>query len=203
MILRIVRGVIGPGRPEPVDEALLERSLPVTRAAPGLVRFHVAVRPEGERRRVAIVTFWASVEAAIHAYGGDPGAPHSLDAVARGGAEPTKVAYFEVDETQLRRSERDPAILRVTVGRVTRGLDAAIQQELRSRMHELDESMTEAYVGRRILGSEVEVMFISAWERVPPGRSSLDEPLWPDISAKYDVFSVETYVPLVSGSPAG
>ena len=67
----------------------------------------------------------------------------------------------------LRRSEAAADILRLSVGRVARGLDVDIQHELRERMHLLEPEMTEGYVGRRILGSDVEIAFISAWEREP------------------------------------
>jgi hypothetical protein len=101
-----------------------------------------------------------------------------------------------VDESTLRRSDADVRILRLSVGRVARGLDADIQRELRERMHLLEPEMIEAYVGRRILGSEVEIAFISTWDREPQGRL-LDAPVWPDISAGYDAFEVATFRPLV------
>ena len=68
-------------------------------------------------------------------------------------------------------------------------------------MHLLEPEMTEGYVGRRILGGDVEIAFISAWEREPDGRS-LDAPVWPDISATYDAFEVATFRPLASGTAA-
>ena len=58
-------------------------------------------------------------------------------------------------------------------------------------MHLLEPEMTEGYVGRRILGNDVEIAFISAWDREPEGRS-LDAPMWPDISAGYDWFEGAT-----------
>ena len=103
---------------------------------------------------------------------------------------------FEVDESTLRRSDAAAHILRLSVGRVARGMDVDIQRELRERMHLLEPEMTEGYVGRRILGNDVEIAFISAWEREPDGRS-LDAPMWPDISASYDAFEVATFRPLV------
>ena len=182
-------------------ESFATHYLPVARATPGLVRFHVAVRPVADAHAIAVVTFWASVDAALTAFGGDLDTPRTLDG-ATGHAHLTDVSYFEVDESQLRRSTADAAILRISIGRIAQGVDVAIQQELRARLHELDELMTEAYVGRRIVGTDVEVAFISAWEHAPAGRS-LDEPLWPDIAARYDTYLVETYLTILSGASAG
>jgi heme-degrading monooxygenase HmoA len=198
MILRIVRGRVLPGRLGTLAEGFATRFVPVARATPGLVRFHVAVRPDGDGHELVVVTFWSSVEAAIAAYGGDIEAVRTLDGLGRD-AELESVAYFEVDESQLRRSTADAAVLRITVGTTMQGADAAIQQDLRSRLHELDGDLSEAYVGRRIQGTEVEVAFVSAWQRVPDGRH-LDQPIWPDISARYDAFSIATYSPVVSGA---
>lgn len=148
-----------------------------------------------------MVTFWASVEHALEAYGGALDDVRTLDWPGDPAAL-RDVAYFEVDESTLRRSDAEATILRLTVGTVARGLDADIQAELRTRMHALEPEMTEAYVGRRILGSDVEIAFISAWRREPPLRS-LVEPFWPDISARYDAFEVATFEPIASGAPVG
>lgn len=196
MILRIVRGRVLEGRLGTLAETFLSSYEPVARATPGLVRYHVAVRPTDIGHEVALVTFWLSVDSVLAALGdlearvSLAGIDHDLDL--------DTPAYFEVDETQLRRSEDFAAILRITVGRVGHGEDAAIQQELRARVHELDDDMTEAYVGRRIVGPDVEVAFVSAWQRLPLGPS-LDGPIWPDISSRYDRFEVATFVPLISG----
>jgi heme-degrading monooxygenase HmoA len=200
VILRIVRGSVPPGGVGQLAEGFAADYLPVARATPGLARFHVAVRPEGDAHKLVVVTFWTSVDAALTAYDGDLDSARTLDGV-EGHATLTEVVYFEVDESQLRRSTADASILRITVGRIAQGGDAAIQQELRARMHDLDVSMTEAYVGRRIVETDVEVAFISAWEHAPAGRS-LDEPLWPDISTRYDSFLVETYLSILSGASA-
>lgn len=201
MILRIVRGVLAPGRLPDLAADLVARYEPIARAMPGLVRYHAAVRPEGDGHRLVVVTFWTSVEAAIAAYEGDLDTPRTLAGPSRN-AVLTDVAYFEVDESQLNRAVANPAVLRLTVGRVAQGIDATIQQELRARLHELADAMSEAYVGRRIDGTEVEVAFLSLWATVPPDRS-LDEPIWPDISSRYDAFAVETFVPILSGPPTG
>ena len=199
MILRIVRGLVADGDVAGLREAFATSYEPVARATPGLVRYHAAQRPDGDIHRLVVVTFWASVDAALAAYGGDLDTPKTLDGAERR-ATLTEVTYFEVDESQLRRSDVHPTVLRLTVGRVAQGIDAGIQAELRSRLHELDDGLSEAYVGRRFVGTDVEVAFVSTWSEAPAGRS-LDQPIWPDISARYDVFVVETFVPILSGPP--
>jgi hypothetical protein len=199
MILRIVRGHVAADRLGALAEGFVRSYAPIARATPGLVRFHAAVRRVEGGHELVVVTFWASLEAAMVAYDGDPVTPRTLDGLSAD-ARLDDVSYFEVDETQLRRSAGEPAVLRLTFGRVARGADAEIQQELRSRLHELDASMIEAYVGRRIIGSDVEVAFVSAWE-APPASRLLEEPFWPDIAARYDAFRIATYEPIVSGAP--
>jgi hypothetical protein len=200
VILRVVRGVVAPGALPDVRAAFGERYEPIARTTPGLVRYHAAARQDGDVHRLVVVTFWTAVEAALAAYGGDLDTPRTLDA-SEPHASLTDVAYFEVDESQIRRTTTHPAILRLTVGRVAQGVDAGIQQELRARLHELDVGMSEAYVGRRFVGSDVEVAFVSTWHEAPAGRA-LDQPIWPDISSRYDAFEVETFVPILSGPPA-
>jgi heme-degrading monooxygenase HmoA len=200
VILRILHGRVPPGGLDQLAEGFASRYLPLARATPGLVRFHVAVRPDGEAHRLAVVTFWNSVDAALAAYDGNLDTARTLDGLSEH-ADLTDVAYFEVDESRLRRSTADAAILRIAVGRVVQGLDVAVQLDLRERMHELDPAMTEAYVGRRILGRDVEVAFISAWQHAPAGRS-LDEPLWPDVAERLGSFAAETYLTILSGASA-
>jgi hypothetical protein len=202
VILRIVRGRVEADRLDGVIEMFDEPFREAARSTPGLVRFHVGVRSANpDERELVVVTFWATVEHALEAYGGSLDAVRTLD-WAGDPAALREVAYFEVDESTLRRSDAEATILRLTVGRVARGLDADIQAELRTRMHALEPEMSEAYVGRRILGSEVEIAFISAWGREPALRS-LDDPFWPDISARYDDFHVATYEPIASGAAVG
>jgi len=199
VILRIVRGMVASGNLPDLRAEFARTLEPAFRAASGLVRYHAAIRPEGAEHRLVVVTCWTSVDAAVVAYGGDLDTPRSLVGTPQY-ATLTEVAYFEVDESQLRRVDPNPEILRLTVGRVAQGIDAGIQQELRARLHELEDAMIEAYVGRRIVGTDVEVAFVSAWAEAPAGRA-LDQPIWPDISARYDVFQVETFVPFLSGPP--
>jgi len=198
MILRIVRGRAAADRFDGVVAPFEDRFLTTAGSTPGLVRCHVAVRGvDGTPAEVVVVTFWETVEAALDADRG-----HLDEATALDGADSgmrREVAYFEVDDLTLRRSDADWNVLRITVGRVARGLDAEIQHELRTRMHGLEGEMTEGYVGRRILGDDVEIAFISAWER-PPATRSLEAPFWTDISERYDAFEVATYEPIASGA---
>jgi hypothetical protein len=200
MILRIVRGRVAADGVEGVAAALAATAPGHASTRPGLVRSHVGLRPlaAGECEMV-LVTCWETVDAAIAAdVELDGTRPHdgaTADAWLR------EVAYFEVDESTLRRSDAAADILRISVGRVARGVDVDIQRELRERMHLLDPAMTEGYVGRRILGNDVEIAFISAWHHEPAGRS-LEDPLWPDISAGYDAFEVARYRSLVGEAAA-
>jgi hypothetical protein len=200
VILRIVRGHVSADRLGALTEGFVARYAPLARQTPGLVRFHAALRPDANGHELVVVTFWSSVEAALSAYDGDLGSVRTLDGLSKD-ADLQAVEYFEIDETQFRRSTAEAEVLRLTFGRIARGIDVEIQQELRSRLHELEPAMTEAYVGRRILGQEVEIAFISAWETAGLGRP-LDEPFWPEISARYDRFEVATYTPIVSGATA-
>ena len=201
MILRIVRGRVAVHRVAGLTATFEQSPDGRARVAPGLVRSHVGIRPiAGEEHEVVLVTCWDTVEAAIAAGGGELDGLRSLDGVTADAAL-REIAYFEVDESTLRRSEAAADVLRLSVGRVARGLDVDIQHALRERMHLLEPEMTEGYVGRRILGGDVEIAFISAWEREPAGRS-LDAPVWPDISASYDAFEVATFRPLASGAAA-
>ena len=185
MILRIVRGRVAIDRVEGLTAALGATPDGHVRATPGLVRSHVGLRGlEGDEREVVLVTCWETVDAAVAEEAGTGG-----------------VAFFEVDESTLRRSDAAAHVLRLSVGRVARGMDVDIQGVLRERMHLLGSEMTEGYVGRRILGNDVEIAFISAWDREPEGRT-LDGPIWPDISAGYDAFEVATFRPLVSEAAA-
>jgi hypothetical protein len=199
LILRIVRGDIAPGSLGPLVDGFANTYAPRARVTPGLIRFHVGIGPTPSESEVVVVTFWTSVDAALAAYEGDLDAPRTLDGLADH-ARLRDVAYWEVDETLLRRSDRAPALLRLTFGRVSEGADAAIQEELRHRLHLLDDAMTEAYIGRRLLGTEVEIAFVSAWSEMPAGRD-LAAPVWSDISARYSVFELGLYRPILSGTP--
>ncbi len=200
MILRIVRGDVAPGGLQPLVDGFVRGYAPIARSTPGLIRFHVGVGPQPAESEVVVVTFWSSVDAALDAYDGDLAQPRTLDGLAAH-AELRDVAYWEVDETLLRRSDRAPTLLRLTFGCVSEGADAAIQEELRRRLHLLEGAMTEAYIGRRLVGTEVEIAFVSAWSDVPEAHD-LGSPVWPDISARYTSFDLGLYRPILSGTPS-
>jgi heme-degrading monooxygenase HmoA len=200
LILRIVRGDVAPGGLDPLVGGFVDGYAPAARVTPGLIRYHVGVGPGEAASQVVVVTFWTSVDAALAAYGGDLDRPRTLDGLSDN-VVLREVAYWEVDETLLRRSERSPSLLRLSFGRVSEGADAAIQEEIRQRMHLLEPEMTEGYIGRRLLGAEVEIAFVSAWSRTPAGRD-LAAPVWPDVAARYTTFGLEIYRPIVSGTPA-
>jgi hypothetical protein len=200
VILRVVRGRIRPGEHDAVLEAMRDDYVPVLAGTPGLMRFVLGVRPTAEGGdRLAAISIWDSLEAASAAYG-DLTAARTIDGRDRGAIYDT-VAYYELEALRTPESETVPRLLRVTAGTVSRGLDADIQHELRSRLSELPPEVAEAYVGRRVVGRTVEIAFLSTWTSVPPGRA-LDEPIWPDISSRYDTFALEVHeVALIGDGP--
>jgi hypothetical protein len=201
MILRIVRGRVADTDLEALRSALTGPFAAAAGAAPGLRRYHAATRPDADgTHELVVLTRWATVDDALRAYDGDLDAVRTL-ADLSGCAALDAVAYFELDEVHDLGADARPAFLRLTVGRVARGADADIQRELRSRVTELDALALEACVARRILGGEVEIAFVSTWEREDPSLP-LAASFWPDISAQYDTFEVGVYRLIVSG-PAG
>ncbi len=199
MILRIVSGRVRADRIEAVHASYATAYVPIAMRAPGLARFLVAVRGDGDDRKLAALTLWSTVEAALAAYAGDLSAVRTLDAGDHG-EELTHVDYYEVDESVIRHPAHEPALLRLTAGTVARGLDADIQQELRRHLPELPAEVAESYVGRRVIGDVVEIAFVSTWSAEPAGRS-LAEPLWPAIASRYDTFRVEVFRVLLAGTP--
>lgn len=195
MILRIVLGQVRPGQLRTLAASVGAKSEPVGHAQAGLIRAHLAARPDGDRHQVVDVTFWSTPESAAQTLienASDPARPSDLAAFV----DFQPATYFEVDETVLRRSERDPVALRLTIGRFSKpGSDRLMQDLLRERAPLIGDDMTEAYVGRRVDGRHVEVTFVSAWQRIPEALP-LDQPFWPDISTRYDEFFVGVYVPL-------
>ena len=202
MILRVVRGRIRPGERDSVLAAMRGDYAPILARTAGLRRFVLGVRPTSDGGdRLAAFSIWEDLESASAAYGGDLTAARTIDGQDRGAIYDT-VAYYELEA--LRTADRGPApeLLRVTAGTVSRGLDADIQQVLRSRLSELPAEAVEAYVGRRVIGRTVEIAFLSTWTSVPEARS-LEEPIWPDISSRYDTFALEVHeVALIGSGPA-
>jgi len=199
VILRIVSGRVRQGRLEAVTDAYRTSYHSVAMATAGLERFLVATRPVGDEHELASMTLWRTVEAALSAYAGNLSAIRTLD--DRGhGEELTHVDYYEVEDAVIRRDGVDTTFLRLTAGTVARGLDADIQQQLRRRLAGLPPELAEAYVGRRVLGDVVEISFVSTWSGARD-RESLDAPIWPDISTRYEAFRVAVFDVISSGSP--
>src|SRR4029079_1052463 len=101
-------------------------------------------------------------EAATIALAGQLNAPRVLDNLDHGEVL-DHVDYYEVDIMAARRSPGPARYLRLPAARVSRGLDADIQRELRARLAELDPDAVDAYVGRRVAGQSVEIASVSTW----------------------------------------
>ena len=202
MILRVVRGRIRPGERDAVLGAMRQGYEPVLATTPGILRFVMGVRASsGGGDRLAAVSIWDTLDSASAAYGGDLATARTIDGLDRG-AQYDTVAYYELEALRTPAPGEPPRFLRVTAGTVSRGLDADIQQELRNRLSELPAEAVEAYVGRRVIGRTVEIAFLSTWTEAPAGRS-LDQPVWPDISSRYDTFALEVHdVALIGDGPA-
>ena len=190
MILRVIRG-----RGSDDEILALNAALKIDHDAPGAdrakpERFHVGWRERDDRdREVVVISHWRSAEAVAN---GDAAgtSPYSL---ARRHLRDVEVAHFEVDDTVARRSGTQPVALRIATGRFSKpGADSEMQNLLRQRAPLIGDEMTEAWVGRRLIGREVEVTFVSAWGRLPSDQA-LDVAFWPDIALRYDEFVVEVY----------
>ena len=202
MILRVVSGRVPEGKLDVVVDAYRRDYVPIARRTAGLDRFVVAARSASDGgHELAAMTIWTTVEAAMEAYDGDLTAVRTLDDRSHG-EELSRVDYYEIDEGGARRRTGPSTRLRLTAGSVARGLDADIQQELRRRLPELPPEAIEAYVGRRVLGADVEIALVTSWSTAPAGVA-LDAPLWPGISDRYDVFRIAVFDILIEGTGAG
>lgn len=189
MILRVIRGRARPDEVDVLCAAIDEKLGSGSHEVGGPIRIHCATRPAGDELDVLIVAFWGTFEAVADA---DARGISALS-IARGMLSKVDAAHFEIDETILRNSEEEPIALRLGIGRFSKpGSDIEMLETLRQRVPLIGDEMTEAYVGRRMLDRSVEVTFVSAWQRLPTDRA-LDRTFWPDISLRYDEFTVEVY----------
>jgi hypothetical protein len=199
VILRVVNGRVPEGQLPAVRASLQRDYVPAARGQAGLDRFLIAMRPADPGHEIALMTVWTDIESALAAYGGDLAAVRTLDGVDHGEVLES-VDYYEVGPEEVRRGDGLPRHLRLTAGIVGHGLDADIQRDLRGRLVELEAEAVDAYVGRRVQGSSVEIAFVSTWSAAPAGRA-LDEPIWPDISTQYESFALRLFDVLIEGSP--
>lgn len=193
MILRVIRGRAGRGQIEALRETL-RVNLGREAAGERPERIHLGVRPVAldDVFDILILVFWRSAEAVAAA----DARRASVLFLGRDAGLELEPAHFEIDETIDRQSDQEPAALRVATGRFSKpGADIEMQNLLRRRLPEIEDDMTEAYVGRRMDGSSIDVTFISAWQRIPPDRR-LEDPIWPDIALRYDEFTVDVFSPL-------
>jgi hypothetical protein len=189
VILRLIRGRAEPDQVESL-RAALRGTRGTTASVPGPARLHLGTRPAADELDLAMVVFWPSAETLALA---DETDMSPLRAAQRLKLRDLEVAHFEIDETILRNSAQQPIAVRVATGRFSKpGADIEMQDLLRRRAPLIGDEMTEAYVGRRLVGRAVEVTFVSAW-RARPADRSLEETFWPDIALRYDEFSVEVY----------
>src|SRR5437762_12040285 len=199
MILRVVSGTIPAGRLEDVVDAYQQTYVPIARKAAGLDLFVVASRPSKQvDNELAAMTIWRTLDAALEAYAGNLTAVRTLDDRSHGETL-SRVDFFEIDEGGARRLTGSATRVRLTAGEGARGVRADIQQELRRRLPELPAEVIGAWVGRRVLGADVEIALVTTWSTTPAGVA-LDAPIWPSISDRYDAFRVSVYDIFAEGS---
>ena len=192
MILHVIRGRAAHDKVRALRDALIDRLGPGPDGRDGPDRYHLGIRPAGDELEVLLLACWSSAEAAAEGDGREI-SPLRLAARYLGHAE---VEHFEIDMNVLRDAEVRPVALRLATGRFLRpGGDIQMQELLRQRLGAIRPEMTEAYVGRRLVGRTVDVTFVSAWRGLPADQA-LDTPFWPDISIQYDEFNVEVYGPV-------
>ena len=196
MILRVIRGRADREHVVALRAALEERLGPGAGPAAGTEygpdRHHLGVRPGVGQDEVLLLACWRSAEAAA---AGDA-RNVSPWRMARRHLDDVAIEHFEVDRNLLRDPDARPIALRVATGRFSRpGGDIRMQELLRERLTSVGPEMTEAYVGRRLTGRNVDVTFVSLWQELPADQR-LEDPFWPDISIQYDEFSVEVYGPV-------
>jgi hypothetical protein len=201
LILRVLSGRIPSGRLQSVTAALERHYVPRVESPDGPERYLVAFRAvdgTDDEHEIAYLTLWTDFEAASRAFDGQLSALRLLDDVDHGEIL-EHVEYYEVEIGETRVAPGRPRFLRLTAGTVGRGLDADIQRDLRNRLGELGPEVVDAYIGRRVKGSLVEIGFISTWTDAVPA-AQLEQPIWPDISEQYDTFSLRVFRVLLEGS---
>lgn len=189
MLLRVVTGRIPSGQLASVTASLRDRYVAGSIGVGGLERFLVGTWSRelpDDGHGIAFMTLWTDVESASDAFGGSLTTLRTLDGFDHGEVL-ERVDYYEVEIVEARRQPGTPRYLRLTAGTVSRGLDADIQRDLRSRLSTLPDQVVEAYIGRRVTGQSVEIAFVSTWT-AEAGVERLQEPIFPDISAQYDTF---------------
>lgn len=196
MILRVIRGSAH-NRDLAKIAASFGRARPARSGGdPALLRLHVGHRdvspdndgPDAEAE-IAVVSSWDSAEAATAA---DARGASPLS-VARQQLQDLQVEHFEIDETVLRDDDPPIKLVRIATGRFSKaGAHTEMLEALRERVPLLGDPVVEAYTGRRLLGREVCVTFVSTWHDVPAGQD-LEAALWPDIALRYDSFEVCVY----------
>jgi hypothetical protein len=192
MILRVIRGRADRERLAGLRAAIDERLGTGPGAEFGPDRHHLGVRPGDGHDEVLLLTCWRSAEAAA------AGDAHDVSPwrLAAHHLEDVRVEHFEIDRNVLRDPDARPVAVRVATGTFARpDGDIRMQELLRERLSSLGPEMTEAYVGRPLLGRTVDVTFVSVWQAYPPGQP-LEDAFWPDITIQYDEFSVEVYGPV-------
>jgi hypothetical protein len=195
VILRVIHGMAGAERLAELATALCVALPDGPSPQPGLDHLHLAhgaVTSLGAGDGgpdVVVLAFWESAEAAAAA---DRRGSSPLTIAGRH-LRDVAVEHFEIDETVHRETGVPPRLLRIATGRFSRpGADKEMLDVLRARAPGIGEPMTDAYVGRRMLGREVEVTFVSTWREAPPDHD-LAAALWPDIALRYDAFEVGVF----------
>ncbi len=192
MILRVIRGQADRQRVVALRADLDALLGPESVGGYGPDRHHLGVRPGPEVEDVVLLACWRSAEAAAasDARGSSP------LRLASGHLDQLELEHYEVDMNVLRDPEARAIAVRIGTGRFLRpGGDIRMQELLRERLASIGPEMTEAYVGRRLIGRAVDVTFVSVWRALPPDQP-LEGAFWPDITIQYDEFNVEVYGPV-------
>jgi hypothetical protein len=63
---------------------------------------------------------------------------------------------------------------------------------MRERLPAVGDELIDGYLARRFVDSDVEIAFVSTWERLPQSFS-LEEPLFPDLAKRQEGFSIRTF----------